>query len=73
MGKGTGLAVWFKIPGEGEILVRFVDWANSMGTLARDKVMRANIEVVETAVRAVECMLLVMDILAWTLKLKQWS
>ena len=28
--------------------MRFVDWANSMGTLARDKVMRANIEVVET-------------------------
>ena len=31
VGKGTGLAVWFQIPGEGEILVRFVDWANSMG------------------------------------------
>ena len=46
----------FKIPGEGDIIVIFVDWAKSMDTLARDKVMRANIEVVETVVRAVECM-----------------
>ena len=55
----TEVCSLFKIPGEGEILVIFVDWAKSMDTLARDKVMRANIEVVETVVRAVECMPLV--------------